>query len=470
MNSSMTPDLSQLLEKMPKSALSTVVSGGFVTPFLQFLEYDQFSDIYQNFPTGNGDRSDYAVKKTKPNEPSFVETVATNAFKSEPEIIGEVKPRNYSLEEGTGSYESTLNQLKGYLLDPNCQSAKWGFLTNANHIQWFRKHGKVIHPVTASIEINPSNIIDVANDIKALIAEYPKALTVAIYNNKGGIGKTTAAINLAGTLARLDKKVLLIDFDHHQQDLSILLGINNKNHLIKLSDVILKRHKISSTITSISGKFKNQNNSVVNRSFDVIPGDEFMNWERTPEIQYTVVGKTLKQILKPLVNNYDYIIIDTPPNQSLFTYNSLYSSDVVLIPARHDDISSLVNAARAIVNFLPEVQNSRRKNERQGSSCTDAGPIPLPIFLNGGKPTDAAKKLMIESVQEVVSLFNQSHRIDLSEYFFPNHKPGDPNYKIFSVPEYAIIAKAAFKNKPAVFLHNTAYSYYHQLVKEYFLQ
>ena len=153
--------------------------------------------------------------------------------------------------------------------------------------------------------------------IKALIAEYPKALTVAIYDNKGGIGKTTAAINLAGTLARLDKKVLLIDFDHHQQDLSNSLGINNKNHLIKLSDVILKRHKISSTITSISGKFKNQNNSVVNRSFDVIPGDEFMNWERTPAIQYNVVDKTLKQILKPLVDNYDYIIIDTPPNGSV---------------------------------------------------------------------------------------------------------------------------------------------------------
>jgi hypothetical protein len=111
MNSSMTPDLSQLLEKMPKSALSTVVCGSFVTPFLQFLEYDQFSDIYQNFPTGNGDRSDYAVKKTKPNEPSFVQTVATSAFKSEPEIIGEVKPRNCSLEEGTGSYPKLIYRL-----------------------------------------------------------------------------------------------------------------------------------------------------------------------------------------------------------------------------------------------------------------------------------------------------------------------------------------------------------------------
>ena len=77
---------------------------------------------------------------------------------------------------------------------------------------------------------------------------------------------------------------------------------------------------------------------------------------------------------------------------------------------------------------------------------------------------------MIESVQEVVSLFNKSHGIDLSEYFFPHHKPADPSFKIFSVPEYAIIAKAAFKSKPAVFLHNTAYSYYHKLVKEYFLQ
>ena len=165
MNSSMTPDLSQLLEKLPINARHPVVCGGFVTPFLQFLGYDQFSDIYQSFPTGNGNKSDYAVKKTGPNETSFVQAVATNAFKSEPEIIGEVKLRRLSLEEGTGGYEGTLNQLRGYLLDPNCQSAKWGFLTNANHIQWFRKHGKVIHPVTASIEINPSNIIDVANDI-----------------------------------------------------------------------------------------------------------------------------------------------------------------------------------------------------------------------------------------------------------------------------------------------------------------
>ena len=100
MNSSMTPDLSQLLEKMPKSALSTVVCGSFVTPFLQFLEYDQFSDIYQNFPTGNGDRSDYAVKKTKPNEPSFVETVATNAFKSEPEITALCVFKTYNNSSG----------------------------------------------------------------------------------------------------------------------------------------------------------------------------------------------------------------------------------------------------------------------------------------------------------------------------------------------------------------------------------
>ncbi len=113
--------------------------------------------------------------------------------KSNPFLLIELKGREINLTENSPSYKATVNQLKRQLLGNNCKAAQWGIINNSSHIQLFRKHGKTIFPATTCIELTPENIDDTIALIKTKIDSTPKALTVTVYNNKGGIGKTTTA-------------------------------------------------------------------------------------------------------------------------------------------------------------------------------------------------------------------------------------------------------------------------------------
>jgi Mrp family chromosome partitioning ATPase len=120
------------------------------------------------------------------------------------------------------------------LLGTNCKATQWGIITNGSHIQLFRKHGKTIFPATTCIELTPDNIDETIALIKTKIDNTPKALTVTIYNNKGGIGKTTTTVNTCTFLAFFGKKVLVLDFDFNQGDLtSSLLNIKTQNGLLE---------------------------------------------------------------------------------------------------------------------------------------------------------------------------------------------------------------------------------------------
>ena len=156
-----------------------------------------------SFSTGNGNQSvDHALRHNRSND-IFSQT------KTNPDILVELKARNVNLAPNSTQYKKTVLQIKRYLLAENCQTVRWGIITNANHIQLFRKHGKVIHPATVCLEINPENIIKITTSIKEKIYQSKKALTVAVYNSKGGVGKTTTTVNTAATLSLYSKKVLM---------------------------------------------------------------------------------------------------------------------------------------------------------------------------------------------------------------------------------------------------------------------
>ncbi|MEH2376006.1 ParA family protein [Nostoc sp.] len=365
-----------------------------------------------------------------------------------------------NLSEGTPQYINTREQIKRYLLASKCNTSQWGIITNSVHIQLFRRHGKVVFPATQSILIKKDNINAIVSHVKHLIDNPPKALTVCVYNNKGGVGKTTTTANLAATLAQQGKQVLVIDFDPQQGDLTKSLGLQVGK--ISLSDCLYDRSlDIHDTIQPFTVKFK----SGKSLQFNVIPADTKLGSIAEQDLGATIEkgSARLKDALKAFVYEYDYIFIDCPTNWMFFSQSSLYACDIVLIPTKHNNLASLDNAAKVIKELVPKVKAARR----------DGGPIALPIFFNGENITLPQLKIANQEIETIIGREFKASNFNLRPYFYPNYIKADTNTNtnttIFSLPSYAIVAGAAFARIPAAFKDSTAAKYYLELAKEYFI-
>ena len=151
------------------------------------------------------------------------------------------------------------------------------------------------------------------------------AKVICVTNQKGGVGKTTTAVNLSYYLAKDKKKTLLIDFDP-QGNATSGLGIEktDKEALgATMTEVILGTAPLSESIRPT--KYKN---------FDLAP--------TTPELANAEVEITgmqhkfvrLRDAVRTVAENYDYIIIDSPPSLSLLTVNGMIASDYLLLPVQ----------------------------------------------------------------------------------------------------------------------------------------
>ncbi len=142
----------------------------------------------------------------------------------------------------------------------------------------------------------------------------------ATVNQKGGVGKTTTAVNLATYLATFGKKVLVIDMDS-QGNATSGLGIEREKLEHCIYDVLIEGTPLSEIIieTSIAGLF-------IAPSTPRLAGAEV---ELVPENHREL---RLKKAIESVKSEYDYVIIDCPPSLSLLTVNSLAASDEVIIP------------------------------------------------------------------------------------------------------------------------------------------
>ncbi len=171
--------IKKALINLPESAPEAAVSRIFVSELLTALGFNQL-DIVSEFPTGQGSKAvDFAARKSV-EEDSFLET------RTNPALLVEVKGRDINLSEGSPQYLRTVQQLKNYCLGANCKTVHWGIMTNSQHIQLFRKHGKVVYAATPCLELTPENVTEIISKIRSKIEATAKALTVAVYNNKGG--------------------------------------------------------------------------------------------------------------------------------------------------------------------------------------------------------------------------------------------------------------------------------------------
>lgn len=98
-------------------------------------------------------------------------------------------------------------------------------------------------------------------------------------------------------------------------------------------------------------------------------------------------------------------------------------------------------------------------------SKKDGTPIALPIFFNGEKITQPQLELAQKEINQILK-----NDKNLVPYFYPRHTPAKKDLHIHHLPEYAIIASAAFARVPAVYKNRSAHDYYKDLAKEYFLQ
>jgi len=167
---------------------------------------------------------------------------------------------------------------------------------------------------------------------------------VAITNQKGGVGKTTTSINLAASLVKTRRRVLLIDIDP-QGNATMGSGVNKEECPVTTYEVLIGLEPIEAALISIVD------------SYDLVPANSRLSGAEVELIELDRRERRLQTALATLSTQYDYILIDCPPALNLLTINALVAAQSVMIPMQCEyyaleGLTALLNTIRKIRETL----------------------------------------------------------------------------------------------------------------------
>lgn len=191
---------------------------------------------------------------------------------------------------------------------------------------------------------------------------------VALANQKGGVGKTTSSVNLSAALARMNKKVLLVDMDP-QGNATVAVGVDKEELELSAYDLLSDNKNAEEVIVTT-----NINNlSLIGSNIDLTTSEvELLNEDNGTN--------QLKKSLKSVKGKFDIIIIDCPPSLNMLTINSLVAADGVLVPVQCEffaleGLSALMDTISVVQEDLnPELQIDgllRTMHDRRNNLAND---------------------------------------------------------------------------------------------------
>ena len=167
---------------------------------------------------------------------------------------------------------------------------------------------------------------------------------LAVANQKGGVGKTTTALNLAAGLAELEKKVLLIDMDP-QGNASTGSGVELEADQPTICEVLLGEATAAEAVVRVDSM-----------GFDLIPANGDLTAAEVGLMENEDRAPVLKEAISDLRGRYQHVIIDCPPALNVLTLNALTAADAVLIPMQCEYYA--LEGLTALLNTIEQIQAS----------------------------------------------------------------------------------------------------------------